>query len=83
MIIADFDGDGRKDDLAGINLNQYIVYTTDINGDWTRIGLNRFSSAVCGDFDGGGAEDDLAAANLNDHVLYTTDLSSWTKITKP
>jgi hypothetical protein len=82
MAVGDLDRDGYADDIAAINVNRYLLYTTD-NTNWTKIGANQFKRLTVLDLDDDGYEDDIAAVNQNNHVMYTTDLSSWTQITKP
>jgi len=74
--IIDFDGDGSSD-LAGINSNGHIFYTTNLS-TWTNI-PGVLTQLVVGDFNGDG-QSDLAGINSNGHVFYTTDLSTWTNI---
>ncbi|HRD66877.1 MAG TPA: FG-GAP-like repeat-containing protein [Candidatus Competibacter sp.] len=72
----DFDGDG-KDDLAGLNANGTIYYSTN-KTNWTHIN-GTLAKLVAGDFDGDG-KDDLAGLNANGTIYYSTNKTNWTRI---
>ena len=74
LLVGDFDGDGRTDDLAGVADNGTLWYTTNLSS-WTQI-PGRLSLLVTGDFDGDGRTDDLAGVADNGTLWYTTNLSS-------
>jgi len=61
--VGDFDGDGKADDLAGLNGAGNVYYTTNLS-TWRNI-PGTLSKIVVGDFDGDGKADDLAGRVLH------------------
>jgi hypothetical protein len=77
VVGGDFDGDTRRDDLAGINFAGGLEYTLDratrtaITGDANRI--------LAGDVDNDGVENLIRITDLSE-VRSTGDFASWTQI---
>ncbi len=80
VVSADYDGDGRKDDLAAVRNDNYVFYSTS-PGSWSQSGLNQIQPyTLCsGNFNASGG-DGLAGVNLNGYAIYTTYAPyNWTR----
>jgi hypothetical protein len=75
-VAGDFNGDGKAD-LAGLNSNGAIYYSTNLT-TWYNI-PGALSRLVTGDFNGDGKAD-LAGLNSKGASYYTTNCSVWTPI---